>query len=184
MNFWKKIQEIRKRFKELENERGFVELNENGFALMRDRWPFLKPVCQRNVLWEDIFKIDVAMWDCWSCHTVGLYFYDVEGKYMAHIHEDLKGYDNFVEHVKGRFAGFNINNFEAIELIFPSDIWFPCWDREKKVSDLVVDRDEQTIIWKDTQESFLEWEDEEKINKNCGIRDFFRRIFYGKSTCI
>ena len=184
MNFWSKIQDKRKQFKERGNQREFVEFDETGFALKYDHWPIFKPSCRRMVYWDGIAKIDVAMRDCFAAHIVSLVFYDNNDQYLVHVHENVKGYAEFTKYVNERFSGFNENNFQAIEMMFPSDISFPCWDCEKTVGDLVVNRDTNSIVWKDTQEDFLKWEDEEHKNENCGIRNFFRRIIYGKSTCI
>ena len=184
MNFWQKIREARKHLKELENERAIVEFDEAGFSLMWDRWPILSPCCQKVVRWDEVTKIDVAMRDCFAAHIVSLVFYDEKDKYMIHIHEDVKGYSSFIKYVKEKFPGFNCSNFEAIEMMFPSDINFPCWDREKRIGDLEIRREDEKILWKDNQEIFLQWNDEEQKTRVRGIRGLFRRIFYGESTCL
>lgn len=158
MRFWKKIQAIRTRFKKLESQRASVEFDENGFVLKWDRWP-LKPLCQCIVCWKDVAKIDISMRDCFAAHIVSLVFYDEEDRYMKHVHEDVKGYDDFTKYVKERFSGFNSHNFQAIEMMFPSDISFPCWDRNKKIDDLEVKREDNKILWKDSREVFLEWKE-------------------------
>jgi hypothetical protein len=136
----------------------FVEFDDNGFTLKRDWLPFLKPRIVRNVLWENIREIDVCMWDCFTCHNVGLLF-DDGAKKLVSVDENRKGYDGFTKYVKERFDGFNCNNFENIEMMFPSDISFPCWSREKTIGDLEVKREDNKILWKDSREVFLEWED-------------------------
>lgn len=165
MTIWQKIKAIQMKFKELNRQRGFVQFNDYGFARMWDRWPVMKPRCERTVRWQDVARIDAAMWDCFVGHAVGLVFFNEKDEYIAHIYEDLKGYAAFVAYVKERFSGFNCHNFKAIEMMWltASDVNFPCWNRQKKIGDLVESVQGKSIIWKDTQEVFLEF-DHEKQN--------------------
>jgi hypothetical protein len=149
MKIWQKMKEIKKR---LDSYRGIVEFNDDGFELKWDRWPICKPRCEQRVNWGKVNKIDVCMWDAFTCHTVGLLFDDgtfKKGKKKRIcVDEGRKGYKEFTEYVSNHFAGFNQHNFMEIEKMFPSDICFPCWDKENPVEDLEARFSEKVVVWK------------------------------------
>ena len=137
----------------------YVYFSKDGFVLKCNKGILGKLKRERLIPWTEVAVVDVSMRDCFLAHIVSLVFYDEKGDYLIHVSEDMKGYDCFTKCVKEKFSGFNSHNFQAIELMFPSDISFPCWERKKAIGDLEVKREDKKILWKDSQEVFLEWQD-------------------------
>ncbi|MBN2210591.1 MAG: hypothetical protein JW709_04270 [Sedimentisphaerales bacterium] len=142
-------------------QRKYIEMDENGFRLKYDTGLFGWNRIRKDIRWDDIVSIKVYMMDSIFGHTIGLQFYDESDKYLGHVSEDIRGYDDLKKLLKTKFSGFNSHNMEEIELMFPSDISFPCWNREKPVGDLVVNKQECRILWNDTQDVFLEWKNKD-----------------------
>jgi hypothetical protein len=149
MKLWQKIKEFKER---LDAYRGIVEFNDKGFELKWDGWPLRKPFCQQKACWDNVLKIDVCMWDAFYGHSVGLLFDDgtlkKSKKKLICVDEDRKGYEEFVKYVCERFSGFNEHNVQELEKCCPSDICFPCWDKNKTLEDLEVRRSERIVVWK------------------------------------
>ena len=164
------------------NSKEYVEFNEDGFVLKYGSL-FEKLRRKRLIPWDKVAAIDVSMRDCFLAHIVSLVFYDENDDYLTHISEDVKGYEVFTRCIKEKFSGFNSHNFEAIGLMFPSDISSPCWERGKTIGDLEVKRENNKILWEDSQKIFLEWKDENLENPH-SLRVCKQEKQNGKSTCI
>jgi hypothetical protein len=134
-------------------DRGIVEYNEDGFALMWDRWPILKPKCQKKVRWEDVCKIDVYQQPAFIGEFIGLFFIQKNEKNTGICVVDTrKGYEDFFNYVSKRFSGFNLHNYKEIENFYETNINLPCWNKYKLIDDLEVNS--SGIVWKKNGNKF------------------------------